>query len=502
VKHLQGRWAALSIIASFVLVPAAMAQDAADFAAKIKSAYGSTGLVLELGAATGSGGNISFDGVSVAASAAAASSDAKFKLDTKLSFSGVTENADGSYRADALKFPDVDYSADGTEVQVKNITLTHIYVPNGKPASILDSSRLFGDASVGPISVVVDGVTVFSIDSIALSNSFKPAQDQAALDEIDSNAVTSGMKFDMSGAKDADAVAQAKALGLTTITGKALETLTWALKDGHLNASEISFEADKVGKFKFAFDITGYTVAFLQSLTSLQGAFATLSSNDSSKSAEQARATALLLNALQTLFLNSASVRFDDASITAKLIDFTAKQAGVPSQALIDQLVAQLPAEMDSGSSDQTPLPVLQMMQAAARAYLNNPHSIEVRLAPKTPLGVLGVVAAAMAPADLADQIGLQVLVNDKQITAEDAAKETGVTPPAPDSGDATPTPDNGDATPAPDNSDATPAPDNGDATTYPDSKTPAAVDQNGTDDNSGDDAAPMTKDHKNTHGG
>jgi len=56
-------------------------------------------------------------------------------------------------------------------------------------------------------------------------------------------------------------------------------------------------------------------------------------------------------------------------------------------------------------------------------------------------------MAAAMQPDNLVAQLGLKVLVNDKEITAAQAASETGVAPPAAeDSGDS------GDA-PASDNS-------------------------------------------------
>ena len=458
VKLLHLRPMALSVVALMATAPAAFALDANDFASKLMGLYAtsSAGAVVtfNLGPATVSGNDVSFAGISAVDKS---SPDNAFKTDTKFTFSGVSEQPDGSYLADTLTFPDADYKFDGGELVVKNIKLSHIYIPSGKTPNVLDTTRFVGEGSVGPIILSVGTTPTLTIDSVSVSNSFKPSQSEANLAEIDSTGITSGLKFDMSGATDQDALAQAKALDLVTVTGKALETVNWTLGDGHLNVSELSTDFDKVGKLKFGIDITGYTPQFLQNLTSMTQSLSALSSS-SGGGGDQA-ATAMLLNSLQTLFLNSASIRFDDASITGKLLDMSAKQAGVDRAALIDALVGQVAAQMSSDPSSPVPVSVIQTAQAATRAYLTDPHSIEFRLAPKAPLGVLGIVAAAMAPANLADQIGLKILVNDKEITAADAAKETG-TPPPPAAGDSSSdSDDNSTAAPSDDNSAMRPLP-------------------------------------------
>jgi len=453
LKHL--RPLALSAVLLLATAPAALALDAADFASKIKAVYAAAGVGVTFGPGTVNGDEIVYDGATFS-SPAASGADNTYKIDTKLDFTGVVAQPDGGYRADALKFPDIDVKLEDTQISVKDIAVKHIYVSNAKTPTMIDMTQLFGEVDIGPIAVLGTDGSALHIDSVSLNSSFKPAQGDPALAELDSNITTSGMKFDMSKTADPDTLKQAEAWGLTTLTGKAQETLSWTLKDGHLNMSELSLDVDKVGKLNFAFDITGYTPQLLQSLTSLEGAFAPKAGADAS--ADQGQATAMLLGALQTLFINSTSIRFDDASITGKVLDYFVKQAGTTKDAFIDQLVTQIPA-MDKDSSDPTPPDVMKTMQAATRAYLTDPHSMELKLAPKTPLGVLGIMGAAMAPTNLADQIGLQVLVNDKQITAEQAAKETGVAPPSTD--DSTTAPSTDDSTAAPstdDNSTAAPS--------------------------------------------
>jgi hypothetical protein len=465
---------ALSVAAVLATAPAALALDAADFASKLATTWtaSSAGVSLKFGAGTVSGNDITYDGFTLVSPASGAP---PISSPIKLTFVNVSQQADGGYIADSLKLPDGDFKVEGGEVLVKNIILRHIYVPGGKP-TVIDASRIFGDASVGPIQVIVDGTPAFNIDSISVSNTFKPSQTEANLTEIDSTGVTSGLKFDMSGDKDQEAVAQAKALGLATVTGKALETVSWSLGDGHLNISEVSVDLDKIGKLKFSFDMTGYTPAFVQNLSNV---IAAVGKASASGNGNQQAATAQLLASLQTLFLNSASIRFDDASITEKLLDLTAQQAKVDRAAFVDQLVAQIPASMAEGESNPPPIEVIKMVQAATRAYLTNPHSIEVRLAPKAPLGVLGIVAAAMAPANVAETIGLKVLVNDREITTADADKETGVAVAAPSGSDTNGTDDNSSAT---DNSSGS---DNSSATDSSGSGDSGATDDSG-GDNSG----------------
>jgi len=439
---------ALSTVLLMATAPAALALDAQDFASKITKIWSSSaaGITITLGPATVSGNDVSFAGFTVSAPQGGGE---PLSNTIKLDFSGVAEQPDGSYTADALTLPDVDTSLDEkSHLSIKDIALHHLFIPSGKAPSIVDGSRLFADASIGPLSLTVAGVEAVKLDGLTVNNGFKPSQSDASLAEISSTGSTSGLSFDMSGSTDKEALAQAKALGLVTTTGKMLETVDWTLSDGHLNLSELSLGLDKVGKLKFAVDITGYTPQFLQTLSK---AAQTMSA--SANSGNTQAATAMLLASLQSIFLNSASVRYDDAAITTKLLDIGAKQAGTDRPTFISALVSQIPAQMN-GDDPQVPVQMVQTVQAAMRAYLTDPHSFEVKLAPKAPLGVLGMVAAFMAPNSVADQVGLKILVNDKEITPEEASKETGVAPPS--SGDGSSSPDDSssnDSSAAPDDS-------------------------------------------------
>ncbi len=425
---------ALSLIAVLATAPAALALDANDFGSKLLAAYSSSmsgSDKLTLGQGTVNGNDITFDGASLTTTASAT----PMTVNTKLTFSNVVEGADGSYTADALSVPDVDYTADGNEVTVKNIVLKHVYV--GATASATDSSRLFGEIDVGPITVTSNGTPIVTLDAVSIANTFKPSQTDAQVTELDSAGSTTGLKIDLSQVKDPSSTATIAALGLQTLTGKVAEGLTWSLPDGHMTASEMSVAFDNVGKLNIGFELTGYTPEFVKTLSSAT------SSMGAASDANSGAQTAALLQAAQKVFVNGVTIRFDDASITGKLLDYFAKQSGASRADFITGIVASM-AQMSGAAA---PPAVTKLLQAALQAYLTDPHSLEIKIAPPAPLGVLDFAAAAMQPDAFVKQVGLQVLVNDKQITA-DATGDTGAAPaPAAGSDDNSSSDDSSDST-------------------------------------------------------
>jgi hypothetical protein len=148
-----------------------------------------------------------------------------------------------------------------------------------------------------------------------------------------------------------------------------------------------------------------------------------------SASDNNGQATMQLMAAAQKLFVNGISLRFDDASLTSKMIAFYAKQAGVPADAFVKGLIASAGAMT---SSMGLPPALAGLARATVVAYLQNPKSLEIRLQPAAPVGVLDFMAAAMQPDSLIQQVGLKVLVDDQEVTAA-AGNDSGMTAPSGD---------------------------------------------------------------------
>jgi hypothetical protein len=130
-------------------------------------------------------------------------------------------------------------------------------------------------------------------------------------------------------------------------------------------------------------------------------------------------ATMQLMAAAQKLFVNGVALRFDDASLTSKVLAFYAKQSGVSADDFVKGLIA---GAGPMTSSMGLPPALAGLAQAAMVAYLQNQKSLEIRLQPPAPVGVLDFVAAAMQPDSLIQQVGLKVLVDDQAVAAAAAA--------------------------------------------------------------------------------
>ena len=407
----------LSLAALLLSASAALALDANDFGSKLAKDYaaGSTAK-LALGTATVNGNDVTFDGFTITAK-----DEKPVDVEVALTFHNVAEGADGSYTADSLTLPDSAYTYQGVEIASKNFALSHIYVANAQTPDALQVSRAFGGLSVGPITFSQGGSPVVSIAPITVNHGFQPSQPDPQITGITSDGSVSGISIDLSKIDDPDVKAQSQALGITQLTGKIVETMSWSLPDGHVKISEVSVGFDNLGKLDLALDVTGYTPALIQTLRTAGQAMTQSDGGDQA-------ATTQLMAAAQKLFVNSVSLRFDDASLTGKLLDYFAKQSGVSRDDFVNGLIASA-GSMTAGMG--LPPGLAKLAEATLVAYLHNPKSLEVRLQPAAPVGVLDFVAAAMQPDSLINQIGLKVLVDDQQVSAAadggaDAADSSG----------------------------------------------------------------------------
>jgi hypothetical protein len=112
---------------------------------------------------------------------------------------------------------------------------------------------------------------------------------------------------------------------------------------------------------------------------------------------------------MQQLIYNGASIRFDDAGITAKVLDYAGKQQGVDGKQFAQSIKGMLPMLLGS-----LKMPDLQQqISTAANSYLDDPKSIEVSAKPAQPMPFPQIMGAAMGnPADLAKTLNVQITAN------------------------------------------------------------------------------------------
>ncbi|RAX38951.1 hypothetical protein [Rhizobium tropici] len=373
----------------------AFALDGNDLLKKINDIYGQQGASI-------AAGGIDIDGSTVtlkAASFKTADMGEAIPLGD-ITLDGV-EESNGGYTIDEIDFADVDFKKDGTAVSASDLKLSGVEIPADATKGDLGSLLYYKSAHAGEISVSKDGAEVFSIEGADAT--MNKRDDKSGLDF---DAKINGIKADLSKVDDQKSKEAIEALKLQQIDGTIAMKGSWEIGPGTIDISEYSFDFKDIGKLNLAFSISGYTPAFAKSL---QEALKTVRSNPNQQEAQQSAGLAML-GLLQQLTFNSAQIRFDDASITARALDFAGKQQGVTGKQLADTLKAMTPIMMA-----QLNIPELQnAVSSAVNAYLDNPKSLTVTAAPGKPVPVPMIIGAAMgAPTTIPQVIGLKVSSND-----------------------------------------------------------------------------------------
>lgn len=402
----------LTGVATAALMGPAMALDAQVFVDRVAAVYKSAGYDFSFGAATLDGDTITVDGLTVGFIGSEAGAVEPMAFDTELTFSGVTEEADGSYFVESLSIPDIDTEFSDTPDVVGRVTLSDIsagglYIPAGETIPAVMMLQLIESITTGPMLLTRNGETVVSIDSMEAVSTFNPSQGTADLVDLSSTLAISGIAVDLStvGEEDPSAAEVIEALGLTSISGDITQDLTWSMADGHMVLGQFLFDFADVGALGMTADFTGLTPAVLDQLYAMQSAMGT----DGTLTEEQAQAQMMSgMAIMQGVNIVSASVRYDDASLAGKLLDFFAAEAGVDRAAFVDLLKSQLPV-MLAGSG----IPELNdLVIPPVEAFLDDPQSLEIKVAPPSPTSLLVLMAAAANPAGLITALGLVVEAN------------------------------------------------------------------------------------------
>jgi hypothetical protein len=395
-------------VATAMLMGPATALEAQAFVDRVAEVYKTVGYEFKFGTATLDGDTITVDGGTVSVISSPGAAMEVMTFDTEVTFSGVVENADGSYTAESVTIPDVD--TEFAEEPTGHLTLSDIrvdgfYLPAGNPVPSTGILQLFESFSTGPLSITREGEEVISFESMTSESTFNPSFATTELAGLASTFSINGISLDLAtvGEEDPSAGAIIEALGLTTVAGDVSMDMDWSMADGHMAINEFSFDFADVGAIDITAEITGFTPTVLDQIYAMQA------SMGAEPSEEQAQAQMMQGMALmQGVSIVGASVRYDDASLAGKLLDFFAAQSGADRATFVEGLKSMLPMMLaESG------IPALNdLVVPAVSAFLDDPKSLEVKVAPASPTSLLVLMAAAANPEGLITALGLAVEAN------------------------------------------------------------------------------------------
>ncbi|PST25503.1 hypothetical protein C7U60_06370 [Mesorhizobium plurifarium] len=387
----------LASAALLILAGPAMALDGADMMKKLDAATSANGTSVTYDKAEADGDVVTVTGMKLRVTAKPGRS-----LNIgEVTFEGVEETDGGGYYAETVSFPDINISDKDASVSIKDISIGGLSIPGNPAGTTIDDILLYETAGTGPMSVNVEGRNVFTAEST--ETNLTRQEDGAG---FDFDATLAGIKADLSDIRDAKAKDAVEKLGLTTLDGGITMKGSWKLETGNLALDEYALDFKDVGRLNIAMNFSGYTLQFMKSL---QEAAKAAEANPNREEADQAMGLAML-GLMQQLTFNSASIRFDDASITKKALDYAGSQQGVTGDQLAQSLKGLVPIMMA-----QLNVPELQnQVTGAVNAFLDNPKSLTISAEPEKPVPFPMIMGAAMgAPNTIPSVLGVKVTAND-----------------------------------------------------------------------------------------
>lgn len=372
------------------------AVDANDFANKLVAAYAVQGNEISYGSATAEDDRVTITQLI-----------GKFQGKSEglnfgdFVFNGVVEDGSGGYDIASVTEDDVDWRFDNVRVTFADISYTGVKIPGNASYDSLDNMMQYATASTGPIVVQINDREFLSLSKSLVTNSLTADGKELAFGyQVD------GLQIDLDGLEAYGTQEFLKEMGYQQLNGNVTLAGDWNAQTGKINLSRFSTTLEDVGRLDLNLAISGLSLEFAKGLQELTQQFE--GKEDDPKS-QQAMGIAAL-GMLQQLSLYHVSLRFDDASLTNRILDAFAKQRGIDREQMIQGLKGTLPFALAAVQNAD----FQQQVSSAAGAFLDNPESIEIALEPASPLSFAVITGSAIsAPQTLPEVLGVIVKANE-----------------------------------------------------------------------------------------
>jgi hypothetical protein len=181
---------------------------------------------------------------------------------------------------------------------------------------------------------------------------------------------------------------------------------SWEVESGTIDIEDYSIDFANVGKLSLAFSMSGYTLDLVKQM---QEQARMMQAQPQNEQAQQAAGLAML-GLVQQLSLVDAQIRFEDAGITKRGLDFAGKSNGADGAQMAQMVKGMVPILLA-----QAKLGAIQNeISAAVNTYIDDPKALTIAAAPANPVAFPMIMGAAMgAPETIPGLIGLKVTAND-----------------------------------------------------------------------------------------
>ena len=371
------------------------ALDADDFAKKFAAAYASQGANITYGGVSADGDTVTLKDVGIEVPG-----EENGLALGDLTFNGVEEDGSGGYTAKSFTDDELEFSEQDVKVTVSDLKVENLRIPGKPGAESVDDLLWYDSATTGPIALTIEGRDVFKA-----SRSTTTTSKSSDGSRMDFDARVDGLEIDLSDVEDAQAQQTINGMGYQYLNGDVVLNGHWAPETGEVALTEYALTLDDVGRLGMKFSISGYTLEFIKGLQQMQERMA---NQDDEGQSQQAMGLAMM-GMMQQLTFNSLSIRFDDASLTDKILDMVASRRGMSRDQMVQGLQGMLPLML---AQFQNPDFQKQVTEAVS-LYLSDPKSIEISAQPEAPLPFASVAGSAMgAPQTLPQVLNVSVTAN------------------------------------------------------------------------------------------
>ncbi|MEQ1955368.1 hypothetical protein [Mesorhizobium sp. CN2-181] len=377
-------------------IASANAQDASAVADRVKQLMANQGTEISWSAINGSGSSFKLEGVKLSFAGHAAPLELG-----NVSFEGVSDD-NGGYRIESISTEAYTTTEDGATIEISPFKTTGLKVPAAGSTDPMAQMLFAEGAELASLSVKLGDKTPFSLEGFSVEVT-PPADGKP----IEFSGAAEKFTADLSLVTDPQAKAAIEAMGYQTINGSLDMAGSWQLSDGRMGLSQFDVTVDNAGTFGMTYDIGGYTPDFIKAMQDVQKQMAA-----QPEGADNSAQGLAMLGLMQQLTFQAASLRWDDDSLTGKVIDYVAKLQNMKPEDIKNQAKAIVPfltAQLNNPDLSAA-------LTAAVTKYLDDPQSLEISAEPASPVPFSQIAASSMAdPMALTKSLGVTVTANEEE---------------------------------------------------------------------------------------
>jgi hypothetical protein len=321
--------------------------------------------------------------------------------DSSMKLSGVTASAAGDETQVAIgdvTLPAYSAEQEGVTVGMSGVSVSGLRLPPPDSSDPLDSVMMYDKSEIGEISVKRGGKQVFD-----LSNFHVDVKRPRGDDPLEFSAAAESFSADLSETADPESEAAIRALGYQNVQGSFAMAGSWAPKTGEGSLDTYKLTVRNAGAFDISLKMSGCTPEFIRSLHAIREKIAKAPQD------QKAAQWAALLDLVQQLSFSGATIRFDDDSLTGKVMDYAAARQGMRRGDLVNQAKVMLPFALAELNDPDLAAEVTR----AVSAFLDAPKNLAIEADPPNPVPLKTIAAGAMgAPLQLPRMLGVKVIAN------------------------------------------------------------------------------------------